>query len=202
MVGVGVRFDDWLFRGIDLEVRPGECAAVVGTNGTGKSTLLRCLSGEQPVTEGVVLVDGAPPDERAAAFRRAVSVLVDEPDDVGERTARQYADLLAGTHGIDRDPGALLDAAGLAERADVPVDALSAGQRRRLLLVGATARPHTVLLVDEPERALDAAGRRWAAELLTAARSRAAVVLTSHDRTLADAVADRVLELPDPAQTL
>ena len=73
--GIGVRFDEWLFRGVDLEVGPGECAAVVGANGSGKSTLLRCLHGEEPVTEGTVLVDGAPPDERSAAFRRAVSVL-------------------------------------------------------------------------------------------------------------------------------
>lgn len=195
VTGVGVRFDDWLFRGVDLEVRPGECAAVVGDNGTGKSTLLRCLHGEEPVTEGTVLVDGAPPDERSAAFRRAVSVLLDDSDSFAELTARQHVDLLAGTHGVIGDPDELLDAAGLAERADVPVDALSAGQRRRLLLVGATARPHSVLLLDEPERALDAGGRRWVAELLAAARSRAAVVLTSHDRSLVGAVADRVLEL-------
>ncbi|WP_308216038.1 ATP-binding cassette domain-containing protein [Pseudonocardia humida] len=53
-------------RGIDLEVRPGECSVVVGADGTGESTLLRCLRGEEPVTEGAVLVDGAPP---AAAGR-------------------------------------------------------------------------------------------------------------------------------------
>ena len=195
-VGVGVRFDDWLFRGVDLQVRPGGCAAVVGDNGSGKSTLLRCLAGEEPVTEGTVLVDGVPPDERSAAFRRAVSVVQDEPDGFAELTVRAHAELVATEHAIDGGSDALLAAAGLGERADVPVEALSAGQRRRLLLVGATLRPHSVLLLDEPERALDADGRRWLVELLTAARARAAVVLTSHDRWLVDAVADQVRELP------
>jgi ABC-type multidrug transport system ATPase subunit len=192
--GIGVRFDEWLFRGIDLEVRPGECAAVVGTNGSGKSTLLRCLHGEEPVTEGTVLVDGAPPDDRSEAFRRAVSVL-DEPDSFDELSPRQYLELIAGTHGLDGDPDALLAGAGLAERADAPVEWLSTGLRRRLLLLGATARPHSVLLIDEPERALDADGLRWVIDLLTAARSRAAVVICSHHPPLVRAVADRVLEL-------
>jgi ABC-2 type transport system ATP-binding protein len=192
--GVGVRFDEWLFRGVDLVVRPGECAVVVGDNGSGKSTLLRCLSGEEPVTEGAVLVDGAPPDERSAAFRRAVSVLLADSDPFDELTPRQHLELLAGTHGLDGDPVALLAGAGLADRADVPVDLLSAGQRRRLLLLGATARPHSVLLLDEPERALDAEGRRWLVDLLDGARSRAAVVVCTHHEPLR-AVADHVLEL-------
>jgi ABC-2 type transport system ATP-binding protein len=201
VAGVGVRFDDWLFRGIDLRVRPGECAAVVGANGTGKSTLLRCLYGDEQVTEGTVLVDGAPPDERSAEFRRAVSVVPDDSDPSAELTARQHLESLAATHGIDGEPDALLDAAGLDERADVPLDLLSAGQRRRLLLLGATARPHSVLLIDEPERALDAEGRRWLVGLLGAARSRAAVVITSHHPPLVRAVADKVLELAGPGQT-
>ncbi len=193
--GIGVRFEDWLFRGLDLRVRPGECVAVVGGNGTGKSTLLRCLYGDQLVDEGTVLVDGAPPDERSAAFRRSVSALLDDSDVFDELTPRQHVELLAGTHGIDGEPDALLDGVGLAERADVPVGLLSAGQRRRLLLLGATARPHSVLLLDEPERALDAAGKRWLAQLLGEARDRAAVVVCTHHPPLVRAVADRVLEL-------
>ncbi len=88
-----------------------------------------------------------------------------------------------------------LAGAGLADRADVAVGLLSAGQRRRLLLVGAIARPHAVLLLDEPERALDVAGRRWLAALLRDASRHAAVVFATHDDRLVAAVADRVVAL-------
>lgn len=86
--------------------------------------------------------------------------------------------------------------ASLASRADVPAGDLSAGQRRRLLLHAAVARPHSVLLLDEPERALDSTGRAGLVALVsTSLSSGAAVVVASHDAVLVEAVADYVVEL-------
>lgn len=198
--GVGLRLGQrWLFRGVDLRVSAGECVAVVGPNGSGKSTLLRCLYGEEQVSEGHVVVEGGIPDERSAEFRRAVSVLLDDSDTFAELTPRQHVELLLGSFGGGPDGGAepedLLSGAGLDGHADVPAGRLSAGQRRRLLLLGATARPHRVLLLDEPERALDADGRRWLAELLAEAKNGTAVVMATHHRALVRAIADRVVTL-------
>jgi len=90
----------------------------------------------------------------------------------------------------------LLDSAGLANRMDVPAGKLSAGQRRRLLLLGATARPHDVLLLDEPERALDTEGRNWLADLVRASKTAGSVVVVaSHHLALVDDVADWVVDL-------
>jgi ABC-type multidrug transport system ATPase subunit len=190
-----MRYDDWLFRDVDLVADRGECVAVTGANGSGKSTLLRLLHGEEQPAEGTVLVAGAVPDERSAAFRAQVSVVLDDSATFDELTPRQHLELLAGTTGHAIDVDGELDRAGLDDCADVHVGVLSAGQRRRLLLVGATARPHAVLLLDEPERALDAAGRRWLADVVRAATEHAAVVLTSHDGRVVAAVADRVVTL-------
>jgi ABC-2 type transport system ATP-binding protein len=196
---LGVEVGDLvLFEGIDFTVGAGECMVVTGRNGTGKSTLLRCLYGAQPLSSGEVTVAGMPPDERSTAFRRRVSVLLDDSALFDELTPRQHLDLLLrsfSSTGARKDGSELLTAAGLGDRLDLPTAALSAGQRRRLLIAAALARPHEVLLLDEPERALDDVGREWLGDLIqkdTAAG--ATVVMASHYSDLADAVADSVLE--------
>jgi ABC-2 type transport system ATP-binding protein len=199
--GMGVAAGaEWLFRELDLDLAAGECLALTGVNGTGKSTLLRCLYGAQHVNEGDLRVVGVDPDERSVEFRHAVSVLLDDSSVFDELSPRQHLELLLRSYPDARTPAdltaELLDPAGLGGRVDVPAGVLSAGQRRRLLLLGAVARPHQLLLLDEPERALDTDGRDWLASLITTAcAAGSAVVLASHHRPLVDAVADFVLEL-------
>lgn len=194
--GVGLRLgDEWLFREIELVVPEGTAVALTGPNGTGKSTLLRLLYGLQHATEGTVTVCGQVPDERSVAFRRAVSVLLDDSELYAELTPRQHLELLLDSFGAGTDVDELLAYAELDHRAEVPAGNLSAGQRRRLLLLGAVARPHQVLLLDEPERAIDAAGREWLTELVSDAKDAgAAVVLATHYPPL-HAACDAVLTL-------
>ncbi|MCP2301405.1 ABC transporter ATP-binding protein [Actinokineospora globicatena] len=183
--GVGVLVGDerWLFRGLDLAVPAGRCLALTGENGSGKSTLLRALYGLQELTEGTVLVAGHTPDEADIAFRRDVSVLLDDSAVFDEFTPGQHFDLLGGGQPAHELP-------------EVPARGLSAGQRRRLLLLGALTKPHKALLLDEPERAVDASGRDWLKQMVNAAKGAgSAVVLASHYPPLVDAVADEVIEL-------
>lgn len=198
--GVGVQLGDrWLFRELDLTVAEGECVALTGANGIGKSTLLRCVYGAQPVSEGRVLVAGAAPDETSVEFRRSVSVKLDDSELFAELSPRQHIELLLGSFGrtaTAEDVQELLDYAGLGVCAEVAAAGLSAGQRQRLLLLGAIARPHDVLLLDEPERALDAGARRWVAELVgQCVDEGVAVVVATHDPNLRAAIADRTVEL-------
>jgi ABC-2 type transport system ATP-binding protein len=194
--GLGMRAGDhWLFRDLDLDVGAGECLVLAGDNGSGKSTILHVLYGVRAPTEGTVEVAGAPPDERDAAFRRRVAVLLDDSELFVELTPRQHLDLLLSSFDAEDDPDEWLAAAGLTERADVHAYHLSAGQRRRLLLLGAVARPHDVLLLDEPERALDVQGKEWLTEIVDLERDRGrTVVMATHHPPLLD-VADHVAHL-------
>lgn len=196
VVGLGVRAGEhWLFRGLDLVVEPGACLVLTGANGTGKSTLLQCVYGLRHPNEGTVEVLGQRPDERRLAFRRRVGVLLDDSDFFAELSPRQHLELLAGTFGEAGDIDWRLAEAGLAERADVHAYHLSAGQRRRLLLLGAIARPHEVLLLDEPERALDTQGKSWLADIVKGeCEDGRAVALATHHPPLLE-VADHVVRL-------
>jgi ABC-2 type transport system ATP-binding protein len=188
--------EQWLFDGLDLDVAAGECLVLAGHNGSGKSTLLHLLYGLRAPTRGTIEVAGLEPDERNARFRRKVAVLLDDSELFVELTPRQHLELLLGTFDADlADVDGWLEHAGLAERADVHAYYLSAGQRRRLLLLGAIARPHDVLLLDEPERALDGQGKEWLAEVVRHERDQGrAVVLATHHPPLTE-VADHVVRL-------
>jgi ABC-type multidrug transport system ATPase subunit len=197
---VGYR-DRVLLRGLRLAVDAGDVLAVTGPNGAGKSTLLRCLAGLLRPLAGRVLVEGAPADERSPAFRRTVASLLEN--------AAWYPNLTAGEHlelvrlaNRPVPPGwfpadELATRLGVTRFASVLPGRLSTGQRQRLALALVLARPSRLLLLDEPERHLDEAGRTALGGLLREyARRAGAVVLASHDPVLIAAAGAEPLTVP------
>lgn len=171
-----------VLRDMDLRVSPGEIVAVVGPNGSGKSTLLRCVAGLHPATSGEIRVFGEPPSDDARFWGR-VALLLDEPAWYPALTVREHLELMAAVHSSTRmTVDAALEEFALVERADaVPLN-LSTGQRQRLSLAAALLRPSELLLLDEPERGLDAAFRARLADLLDAyAKEGGTVVMATHD---------------------
>ena len=188
---------------VDLRLAPGGALAVVGPNGSGKSTLLRTLVGLLEPLDGTVTFDGTPVDERAAAFRRDVAAVLDDDAFFVSLTGREHLLLTARGHGVAA-PEEVVDAEvaafGLGERADALPSALSSGQRRRLALAAAFVRPARLLVLDEPERRLDAGIRaRLAARLSSLRDAGTAVLFASHDADVVGAVADEVLVVDDDA---
>lgn len=194
-----------VLAGVDLAVERGALVAVVGPNGVGKSTLLRCCVGLLRPTAGRVLLDGI--DVRAldrAAVARRVAVVPQAVETMFPFTVREVVALgrtarlgpLAIARAADAAAveGALaeLDLAPLAERR---IDELSGGERQRAVLAMALAQEADVLLLDEPTVHLDPTHQRAALALIRAlARSRGvATVAVLHDLNLASAVADRIV---------
>ncbi|WP_233509928.1 heme ABC exporter ATP-binding protein CcmA [Actinomadura craniellae] len=182
--------------GVDLAAGRGEIVAVVGENGTGKSTLLRCLAGLQPPAAGEIgVLDRPPADE--PGFWRDVVLVGDEPAWYPGLTVLEHLELMASVHGGSRlGAEEALESFGLAGRRDMAPPAMSTGQRQRLSLAMALLRPSRVLLLDEPERGLDAAFRARLASILTAyATAGGTVVLATHDPGLARAAGARFIVL-------
>lgn len=180
--GVGVELGGVpVLEGIDLTACPGEVVAVLGANGVGKSTLLRCLAGLQRCA-GRVEVLGRPPAD-TPGFWREVALVGDEPAWYPGLTAGEHLELMGAVHGPGRlETGAALELFGLSGCADRAPSALSTGQRQRLSLAMGLVRPSRVLLLDEPERGLDAAFRdRFAGLLVGYAAGGGAVVMVTHD---------------------
>nr|WP_314145647.1 ABC transporter ATP-binding protein [uncultured Rhodococcus sp.] len=186
-----------VFRRVDLTARPGSACAVVGVNGSGKSTLLRCAVGADYVDEGRVLLDGIDLDESDPAARAAISAVIDDGV-FPHLSVREHLLLIATAHAVGDAEAVVtsaLDGLSLAPAADQLPVTLSSGQRRRLMLASAFVRPRRVLVLDEPEQHLDAAGREWLIRTLVAEKDAGvAVLFVSHDAVLVDAVADVVVD--------
>jgi ABC-2 type transport system ATP-binding protein len=187
---------------VDLTVTAGEVVALTGINGVGKSTLLSCLAGFRPPAKGTVSVLGGPPRDDAE-FWRAVAIVADQPTWYPGLTVRELLGLVQMAHeplhGWAPPVEELIEIFGLTSRADASPLSLSSGQRQRLSLAAALARPSQLLLLDEPEQSLDAGFRRELATLLGAeyAASGGTVVMATHDHEFAVTAGARIIQLSD-----
>ncbi len=186
----GLRFsygDRVALDGVSFAIRPGEVFGFLGPNGAGKSTLFSILAGLALPASGRILLDGLPLDPRSRSLRARMGVVFQEPSLDAKLTARENLLLGAALFRVPgpearRRVGALLEAAGLADRAGDPVGRLSGGMRRRLEIARALVHRPEVLLLDEPTTGLDALAFRRTWETLRALRGPggATVVLTTH----------------------
>lgn len=161
----------WVLDRVDLVLRPGTTTLVVGGNGSGKSTLLRILAGASEPTAG--LVAGRP---------RAVGYVPERLPAQIRMTARQYVGHLARIRGMGADAAPRADELfgrlGLSPGPDIPITALSKGNRQKVSLAQAFVAPVGLLVLDEPFSGLDEPAAEALGELV--AESGAAVVVSAH----------------------
>jgi energy-coupling factor transport system ATP-binding protein len=178
---------------VSLRIDPGELVAIVGANGSGKSTVAKILAGRAPTT-GQVLRPGDP-----GLGRPGGTAMVLQRPETQMLGARVADDVVWGLpDGVDVDVDALLAEVGLSGLADRDTADLSGGQQQRLALAAALARDPALLIADEVTSMVDPDGRSDLLEVLTAlpARRGLAVVLITH-RADEAAAADRVIHLRD-----
>lgn len=178
------RDDDWVLRGLDLEVRQGEVHALVGGNGCGKSTLLALIAGTRRAQRGEV--------------RSAISAKAMLPQDPKALFAEERVDeelmewAHIGGYGAD-EVQAMMGELGLADRAGLHPYDLSGGQRQMLALGKLLLVHPRLLLLDEPTKGLDRAAREHVAGMIEAARrDGVTVIVSTHDLAFVRCVADRV----------
>ncbi|MGW1098378.1 ABC transporter ATP-binding protein [Streptomyces sp. NPDC002455] len=200
---VGHRYtrDAWVFRGVDVTAREGRVLAVLGPNGRGKTTLLRCLAGLLAPTEGTV-TSTTPvayvPQSHSASFGYAVADMV-----LMGRSRHLKAYATPGRR--DRELTArALDRVGITHMADRSYAELSGGEQQMVLIARALASECQVLVLDEPVSALDLRNQARVLTLLQElAASGMGIALTTHHPDHALHLADdAVLVLgPDDVRT-
>lgn len=188
---------------LDLEVEAGRAVALVGHNGSGKTTALSMLAGRLEPTRGTVEIAGHNVYRAggSAARRAIVSFVPDAPALYADLTVVDHLELVGLAHGVDdvdaRVDG-LLERFGLEERRHLLPRELSRGMRQKAQLACALLRPFAVLLLDEPVAGLDAPSRDELHSLLVEARADgAAVMFSTHHLEFAEGLADRVMVLRD-----
>ncbi|MBV9847362.1 MAG: metal ABC transporter ATP-binding protein [Kutzneria sp.] len=199
--------DRILWDGLDLDVRPGEFLAVLGPNGSGKTSLLRVLLGQQSLSAGSAEVAGAPPGK--ANHRLGY---IPQQRSLDTRLVLRGRDLvglgldghrwgvgLRGRAARRRLVDNVLAEVGATGYADKPVGLLSGGEQQRLRVAQALLADPELLLCDEPLLSLDLAHQRVVSELIDTRRrtSGTAVLFVTHEINPVLPLVDRVLYLVD-----
>jgi len=195
-----------VLRGIDLAVHRGEVVALLGANGSGKSTIVRGIIGQVPPSAGEIELFGTPlrrfrdwrrvgyvPQRTTAAG--GVPATVTEVVSSGRLSRTRFGVLRTADHEAVRRA---LDMVGLADRAKDSVDALSGGQHQRVLIARALASEPEVLIMDEPMAGVDLASQEvLAGTLRDQVDSGATVLLVLHELGPLEPLIDRAVVLRD-----
>jgi zinc/manganese transport system ATP-binding protein len=189
-----------------FSIKRGECVALLGPNGSGKTTMLRVILGQLNPTTGHVTVLGAPPQRG----NRAIGLVPQRRDLVSDLSIRSRDLVLLGINGYRwgfgrarpeelRQMARALQAVGALDFADEPISSLSGGQQQRVFIAQALVDDVQVLLLDEPLASLDLRSQHEIVALISAIhRSRGVTTLiVTHDLNPMISIIDRVLYILD-----
>ena len=187
-----------VLAGVDLEVAKGEIVLLQGPNGAGKTSLLRLCAGLLPLVRGEAIVLGCDLMTDRDGVRKRVGLLGHANGLYADLTVTENVRFWGSTVGASvAEVDAAMQRMGLAKRlAKVPVNRLSAGQRRRTALACLVARRAQLWLLDEPHAGLDANGRdELDTTLREATNAGATIIVASHELERAGALATRLVEV-------
>ena len=182
--------------GVDLAIKEGEAFGLLGPNGAGKTTLVRLLTTLSRPDGGRLRVGGHDTVVDAGKVKRLLGVVFQENNldrDLSPRQNLAFHARLYRLDDVERRVEAIIDRLGLAARADRPVEQLSGGMRRRLVIGRALLTEPRVLLLDEPTTGLDPAIRRELWELVRQIHVEGCtIILTTHYVEEAEVLCDQI----------
>lgn len=212
-LAIGYRHGRTVASAINVEFRSGELSCLIGANGTGKSTLLKTISGYLKPKAGCVWLHGEEGRRSVAAMSshelaRSIGIVLSKAPDVSNLTVEEmvgmgrspYTSFWGSLSATDRSVvGRSIEAVGIQELTGRMIQTLSDGERQKVMIARALAQQTPVMLLDEPTAFLDYQSK---AELMGLLRKLArdgnrTIVLSTHDLSLAVRLADRLFRLSD-----
>lgn len=189
-------------RGLNLEIRTGECFGLLGPNGAGKTTTIEILEGLLPPTSGDVSILGHHWQENAREMREWLGISLQETRLSDKLTVRETIELFASFYRAPRSSDEVLEQLQLNEKADSWVGKLSGGQRQRLAVATALVCNPKILFLDEPTTGLDPQSRRQLWDIIRVFQhDGGTVLLTTHYMDEAERLCDR-LAIVDHGQVI
>jgi len=180
-------------RGLDLEIRRGECFGLLGPNGAGKTTTIEILEGLLEPTAGEVQILGRSWAANERELRELLGISLQETRLSEKLTVRETLELFSSFYEHPTLPSAVLDEMALTEKADTWVGKLSGGQRQRLAVAAALVGNPKILFLDEPTTGLDPQSRRQLWDIVRQFQQPGGtVLLTTHYMDEAERLCDRL----------
>jgi ABC-2 type transport system ATP-binding protein len=197
--GLAKTYGDVLaLRGLSVRVGEGGCLVLLGRNGAGKTTALRCMGGVLTPTAGSVRVDGIDAAADPSAVRARVGLMPELPGLYERMSAREYLDYFGAIYDLEpslrrRRIEDLLELFDLTDAGDRWLGTFSKGMRQKVALIRATLHRPRLVLADEPTSALDpdSARRAWG-YLKDLQNEGCALVICTHSMEEAESLAGQI----------
>jgi len=190
--------DFWAVNGVNLEVNPGQVLALLGQNGSGKTTTVRLLTSVLIPTRGSARVAGFDVVKSPEQVRALVGVLTEQHGLYLRMTASEYLDFFGKVYQLDaatRKKRNLewLEYFGLAEVASQPIGQYSKGMRQKLALARTLIHEPPVLLLDEPTSAMDPESAQLVRTAIASLRNKdRTIIICTHNLVEAEMLADKI----------
>jgi lipooligosaccharide transport system ATP-binding protein len=186
-------------KGIDVEVYQGEAFGFLGPNGAGKSSTMRMIAAVSPVTAGTLSILGMDPATQGSEIRARIGVCPQEDSLDNELRVKENLVVYGRYFGLSRKEASartdeLLSFVQLGDKANVPVEELSGGMKRRLTIARSLINQPDLLLLDEPTTGLDPQARHQLWDRLFRLKQQGVtLVLTTHYMDEAEQLCDRLV---------
>ncbi|TMD34413.1 MAG: ABC transporter ATP-binding protein [Chloroflexi bacterium] len=197
--GLAKRYGEVLaLHSLSVRVEQGQCLVLLGRNGAGKTTALRCIAGVIVPTSGTVRVDGIDSASDPAAVRAKVGLMPEVPGLYERMSARTYLDYFGSIYDLEsalrhRRIEELLEKFELVDAADRWLGSYSKGMRQKIALIRATLHRPRLVLADEPTSALDPDSARRAWEYLKELQDDGcALVICTHSMEEAETLSGQI----------
>ena len=188
-------------NGVSFTVAEGELFGLLGPNGSGKTTMIRMLTGQIPPTSGSARVMGLDPAGDPIGVRRLVGIIPEQETPPSFLTAEEYLHFVARIRNLDRIDERCdrwFDLLGFQEKRDVLCKDLSRGTRQKLMFAQAFLHEPRLALIDEPLINLDPIMQRTVKDFLQEyVRDGGTVFISPHILEIAAEICDRVAVLHD-----
>ena len=186
-------------KGVSFAIREGECFGLLGHNGAGKSTTMKMIYGLSTVEEGSLTIFDEPISLTPPKIKHRLGVVPQEDNLDPDLPVLENLEVYAGLFGVSRRQARessleMLSFMGLESKEQSPVDTLSGGQKRRLIIARALLNHPQLLILDEPTTGLDPQGRHLVWQKLRALKSEGVtLILTTHYMEEAAQLCDRLI---------
>jgi biotin transport system ATP-binding protein len=187
---------------LNLDIRAGECLLLAGSNGSGKTILMRCIAGLMDPSEGEIFFHGRPLNKAGKMLREELGLIFQDADAqiLGE-TVEEDAAFGPENLGLPKEvvkerTAAALESLGLTEKREAPPRRLSGGEKRRLAVAGVLAMGCDIVIMDEPFANLDWPGVVQTLEIIRDLKQQGkTLIILTHELEKVLAFADRLVIL-------
>lgn len=185
-----------VLAGVSLKAAEGECFALAGKNGAGKTTMLKIMAGLLRADGGVVRIDGTVYDDYPTAVKRRMGLLLGEETLIGELTGYEYLQFVALAYGEKTNRKAIEQLYGyFSDQTDAlsqRISKYSTGMKQKVALCAAVIHRPDILILDEPFAGIDPFSAGRYIDFINTYKKGRTIILSSHDLNYLSRVTDRI----------